>query len=92
LGADRVPEPAGNENEQPSSRRNLAFSAGFLLTSVGLVAGIFALVEAIPPKPWQTPIGVMDRILPSLEELASSASEPGLQRIAMLGDSTVDSY
>jgi len=34
----------------------------------------------------------MDRILPSLEGLKNSRNQPGLRRIAVLGDSTVDSY
>ena len=90
--ADRVPEPSGSENERRSIRPNLAFGAAFLLALVGGVTGVFALVEVIPPTPFKTPIGVMDRILPNLETLRSSGNQPGLQRIAVLGDSTVDSY
>jgi hypothetical protein len=70
----------------------LVFIASLLFSTLGLTWGIFALASQLPPEPWKTPIGVMARILPSLQALQGTEGRKDTKRIAMLGDSTVDYY
>lgn len=74
------------------SRGALLFWFCFALSVLLVIRGIFAGVANFPPQPWQTSIGVMNKILPGLEAMGDPPASPALVRIAMLGDSTVDFY
>lgn len=78
--------------KSPNSWSSLLFAASLLASVLAFVLGAFSLAGRLPAQPWQTPIGVMDRILPNLAELDKQAREKLPRQIAVLGDSTVDFY
>ena len=74
------------------SRGTFAFWFCLVLSTLVVSRTIFALVASFPPQPWQTSIGVMNKILPGLKAMGNRPVSPAQVRIAMLGDSTVDFY
>ena len=76
----------------PNSWNPLLFAVSLLASAVAVTLGAFALAGHLPAQPWQTPMGVMDKILPSIEDLGRASAQTLPMQIAVLGDSTVDFY
>jgi len=89
-GRDR--EGAGMPSKPPIFWSSLLFAASLLTSALVVLLGAFSLAGRLPAQPWQTSMGVMDRILPNLQDLEKQALETIPRQIAVLGDSTVDFY
>ena len=54
---------------------SLLFAGSLLTSALVVLLGAFSLAGRLPAQPWQTSMGVMDRILPNLQDLEKQALE-----------------
>ena len=73
-------------------RKEILFGLGFVAAAWAVATAVLALLDPIAAKPGQIPIAVMGKIRQNLAALENSSGVNHGSRVAVLGDSTVDSY